>query len=308
MPPKKKRKSSGAPKEPEEPLEFVTHVRDKAQKRFVSRRKNINYDIEQNVREIRALLNINSEIFGRVMGAASNYSSGSKTATLTRYGFDVVKVRQSGGKAEFITEAAVSTKAFSIDALLNLPADLTGVLVVQYQAAPFGNFVDYDAFFRSALMLHDDILEPFLVKLKDHVESIHVLLGEMESWLLEAQRKIEFIESTFDKKLEAPSADNLHVEEVVDCSCVGTHSDYVHCLRCGQYFCRHIVLPGSNSVRRHCTHGGVSERSFSCHKGEVPRIHILTKYDDAGKFEKTFQIATESDQAKLKKFLDYMDS
>eukprot|EP00985_Skeletonema_marinoi_P011445 scaffold5456_cov73-Skeletonema_marinoi.AAC.1 len=70
MPPMKKRKSAGAPKEPEEPLDFVTHIREKAQKRFASRRKNVNYDIEQNVREIRALLNINAEIFGRVIDSA----------------------------------------------------------------------------------------------------------------------------------------------------------------------------------------------------------------------------------------------
>lgn len=304
MPPKKKRKSSGAPKEPEDPLEFVTHVRDKAQKRFVSRRKNIIYDIEQNVREIRALLNINSEIFGRVMDAASNYSSG-KSATLTRYGFDVVKVRQSGRKTEFITEAAVSEKVFRIGALLQLPADLTGVLVVQYQAAPFGNFIDYNAFFRSALMLHDNILEPFLVKLKDHVESIHVLLGEMESWLLESQRKIEFIESTFDKKLEAPSADNLHVEEALDCNCPGTHPTYDLCRRCGQQFNTHTFYVYGETIR-YCTHGAFSR--FSCKKKTSPKEYILAKYNDAGKFEKTFQISTESEQAKLKKFLDYMDS
>ena len=305
MPPKKKRKS-GAPKDPVDPLEFVTHVRDKAQKRFMSRRKNVTYDIQQNVREIRALLNINSEIFGRVMSVASNYSSGSKSATLTRYGFDVVKVRQSGGKTEFITEAAVSTKAFPIDALLNIPANLTSVFVAQYQAAPFSNFVDYNAFFRSALMLHDDILEPFLVKLKDHVESIHVLLGEMESWLLESQRKIEFIESTFDKKLDAPSAGDLHFEEILDCNCPnGTHNDYQTCRRCDQYLHSHTHR---NIWFRHCTRYPFGGERFSCKTFTGPKEYKLAKYDDAGKFEKTFEIATESDQTKLKKFLDYMDS
>lgn len=300
MPPKKKRKSSGAPKEPEEPLEFVTQIREKGQKRFASRKKNVIYDIEQNVREIRALLNINSEIFGRVMDSASNYSSGN-SATLTRYGFDVVKVRQSGGSTEFITEAAVSAKAFTIDALLNLPNDLTGVLVVQYQAAPFSNFIDYNAFFRSALMLHDDILEPFLVKLKDRVESIHVLLGEMETWLLESQRKIEFIESTFGMKLEAPSADDLNVEEVIDCPGGHSHQSLERCLRCNQYFQNHR----QQSPYAYCYIGYNSLR-FRCKK-KGPKVHILKKYDDAGKFEKTFQIATENDQTKLKKCLEYMD-
>eukprot|EP00574_Skeletonema_japonicum_P003398 CAMPEP_0201730322 /NCGR_PEP_ID=MMETSP0593-20130828/21743_1 /ASSEMBLY_ACC=CAM_ASM_000672 /TAXON_ID=267983 /ORGANISM="Skeletonema japonicum, Strain CCMP2506" /LENGTH=233 /DNA_ID=CAMNT_0048222833 /DNA_START=138 /DNA_END=839 /DNA_ORIENTATION=- len=233
------------------------------------------------------------------MHAASNYSNG-KSATLTRYGFDVVKVRQSGEKTEFVTEAAVSSKAFLIDALLHLPANLTSVLVVQYQDAPYSNLIDYNAFFRSALMLHDDILEPFLVKLKDHVESIHVLLGEMESWLLESQRKIEFIESTFDKKLEAPSAGDLYVEQTFDCDCLVQHQHYEKCLRCGCDFYTHSII----NSNRFCK-GLFSGERFSCKKGRGPKIYILTKYDDA---KQTFEIATESDQAKLKKFLDYMDS
>ena len=305
MPSKKKRKKSsgGASKEPEEPIEFVTHIREQGQKRFASSRKNVIYDIEQNVREIRALLNINAEIFGRVMESASNYSSGN-SVTLTRYGFDVVKVRQSGGSTEFITEAAVSTNAFDVDLLLNLPNDLTGVLVVQYQAAPFGNFIDYNAFFRSALMLHDDILEPFLVKLKDHIESIHVLLGEMEAWLLESQRKIEFIESTFGMKLEAPTADNLHMEEMRDCPGGHFHGSYDMC-SCKSYFRNHTY--DSSSGKHICPGYRSNEgRRFMCNQ-TVPKTHVLKKYDDAGKFEKTFQITTENDQTKLKKCLEYMD-
>ena len=79
MPPKKKRKSSAAPKEPEEPLEFVAHVRQKVRSvllavpSMISNRMfgRFEHGIEQNVREIRALLNINAEIFGRVMDSDS---------------------------------------------------------------------------------------------------------------------------------------------------------------------------------------------------------------------------------------------
>ena len=51
-------------------------------------------------------------------------------------------------------------------------------------------------------MLHDDILEPFLCKLKQHLESIQVCLGEIESWLLEPKSNIQCLEETFGKKLE----------------------------------------------------------------------------------------------------------
>jgi hypothetical protein len=308
MPPRKKIKSSDAPKEPEEPLEFAAHIREEAKKRLeIKRKNNIIYDIEQNVREIRALLSINAEIFGRVMDSASYYRRG-QSATLTRYGYDVVKVRQRGASTEFITEAACSEEKFSINSLLQLPASLNNVLVVQYQAAPFSNFIDYNAFFRSALMLHDDILEPFLVKLKDHVESIHVLLGEMESWLLESQRRMEFIESTFDTKLGTPSPDDLDVCEVSDCDCPFSHSYYDVCLRCDQKVSVHSRDATSGNYL--CTHYSYDGQRFMCRKDDVvfPKQHILKTYTEAGKFEKTFQIATESDQAKLMKFLDYMDS
>ena len=50
-------------------------------------------------------------------------------------------------------------------------------------------------------MLHDDILEQFLCKFKQHLESIQVCLGKIESWLLEPKSNIQFLEETFQKKL-----------------------------------------------------------------------------------------------------------
>ena len=153
-------------------------------------------------------------------------------------------------------------------------------------------------------MLHDDILEPFLVKLKDRVESIHVLLGEMETWLSEAQMKMDFIESTFGMKLEAPTADNLNVEEIIDCPGGHSHGGQ-KCLRCQKYFHNHSPYFPFNCPNSH--YGGyLSTMRFRC-KQKSRKVHILKKYNDAGKFEKTFQIATESEQTKLKKFLEYMD-
>ena len=49
----------------------------------------------------------------------------------------------------------------------------------------------------SAVVLHDDVLEQFLVKLKQHLESIQVCLGKIESWLLEPKSNIKFLGETF---------------------------------------------------------------------------------------------------------------
>ena len=99
-------------------------------------------------------------------------------------------------------------KMFGVKPLTELPANLRNVFVVQYKAEPLNTFmlslgfIDFDAFFQSALVLHEDVLEPFLAKLKHHIKSIHVCLGEIESWLLEPKSNIEFLEETFELELE----------------------------------------------------------------------------------------------------------
>ncbi len=148
------------------------------------------------------------------------------TLQLTRSTLDEVKVRQNRfrgseededdddddddarRKTEFVVEESISRKMFGVKPLTELPANLRNVFVVQYKAEPLNTFmlslgfIDFDAFFQSALVLHEDVLEPFLAKLKHHIKSIHVCLGEIESWLLEPKSNIEFLEETFELELE----------------------------------------------------------------------------------------------------------
>jgi len=50
--------------EPDDPTDFKDHIRDEAAKRFIPlKRTQVKYDTEQLIREIRALLKINAEIF-----------------------------------------------------------------------------------------------------------------------------------------------------------------------------------------------------------------------------------------------------
>jgi hypothetical protein len=86
-------------------------------------------------------------------------------------------------KTEFVVEESILRKMYGIKPLTELPANLRNVFVVQYKVEPLNTFmlslgfIDYDAFFQSALMLHEDVLGPFLAKLNHHIESIHVCLG-----------------------------------------------------------------------------------------------------------------------------------
>ena len=198
-------KSPASEDSPKDPLECINHIREEAGKRLndPGSRDNVSYDIEQNFREIRALLKINAEIFSRCMQSSIDQCRGGESATFTRFGYDVVKVRQTTPTLTYIvTRQRRSQRTFDMTSLSTLPAGLSGVFAVKYQSSPFESFVDYDAFFETAVMLHDDVLEPFLVKLKHHLESIHVCLGEIETWLVESKANVEFLEETFKKKLE----------------------------------------------------------------------------------------------------------
>ena len=303
MPPRKKAKKS-APKEPEDPLEYANHIREEAGKRFNKsiKKKNVNLDIEQNIREIRALLKINDEIFERCMSAEWTHVKYIKTlVTFTRYGFDVVKVRPSGTdtSTQFITEPECSKKEFDMTSLSDLPTGIGNLFVVKYQAEPFTMFIDFKAFFECAIMLNDEILEPFLAKLKCHIESIHVCLGEVESWLLEPKSNIDFIKETFGKELDVPTADDITVKQ---CACpTGTHSSSELCLMCGSQFGLHRK-PSLHSSYLICPNN-YTTRYFKCKK-----FVLLKTCNESGTFHKTFTIGEKSEQKKLKKFLDFVSS
>lgn len=295
----KKAKHSSTPHEPDEPLDFVARVREKSEDHFAPPGKGeyVNNDVEQNIREIRALLKINSEIFARCISSATAYNG--KTATFTRYGFYEVKVRQNQANAQFITEHVRDQQMFDMKTLSQLPDGLSNVFVTRNQAEPSNMYIDYDAFFRTAIMLHDDILGHFLVKLKSHLELIHVCLGGIETWLLEPERNIEFLESAFGITLERPTDDDFDKE----CSCPpGTHINTDVCLKCHHNYGRHTFRRYSirhrrdqvpTSVYKYLCPSVRQQSSFRCKK-----FHVL-KTCEAEKSEESFAMAEQSDRDKL---------
>lgn len=60
-----------------------------------------------------------------------------------------------------------------------------------------GCLIDFEAYFNTCMLLHDDVLLPLLVLLKDHLEATQVCLGEIERWISMPREAIEFLESSF---------------------------------------------------------------------------------------------------------------
>jgi hypothetical protein len=269
----------------------------------------VNSDIEQNFREIRALLKINSEIFTRCMDSVEKGYTGTN-ATFTRLGYDVVTVRQCPTNAaltELITVQKRTQKSFSMKSLSEVPTGLNDLFVVKYQAAPYKIFVDYDALFKTAIVLHDDVLEPFLVKLNQHLESIQVCLGEIESWLLEPKSNIQFLEEIFRTKLkilpDVPLGDDFTFPygDPWNKMHLGGMPNSSVCARC---FCKIDTHTAGNysyqGYKFMC-----SDRAGYFKKGQ-PNCQVLKVYKQSGKFETEFNIANTNDQKKLKKFIEFM--
>jgi hypothetical protein len=69
--------------------------------------------------------------------------------------------------------------------LSKLPAGIDDIFVPNRK--PIGKFIDFEALFEKSLILHDDVLGPFLEILKEHLlSSVQVCLGEIETWLMES--------------------------------------------------------------------------------------------------------------------------
>jgi hypothetical protein len=189
-----------------------------------------------------------------------------------------------------------------MNTLSEVPAGLIDLFVVKYQAAPYQAFVDYDALFKTAIVLHDDVLEPFLVKLKQHLESIQVCLGEIESWLLEPKSNIQFLDKTFGTKLknlpETPLGNDYTCSSVEYSNKIHLPSTSV-CARCFDKIGAHTPSCHSFIYKFMCSDGK------GCFKTQ-PSCQVLKVYKQSGKFETEFNIASTNDQNKLKKFIEFI--
>ena len=57
---------------------------------------------------------------------------------------------------------------------------------------------NYNEYFDRVFLLHDDVLGPYLVKLKDYFEEVQVYLGKIEAWLSTSQSCLDFLNSIFE--------------------------------------------------------------------------------------------------------------
>jgi hypothetical protein len=191
--------------EPEKALDYLGEVRNKLMGSFSRSAKTEKVEqvgIEHSISVIRAILAVNSTIFSRCMKHAEVKGLTRKKTQLTRFGFETIKTRQEGSKLELVTQAGRFVQTFDTHHLSTPPSGFDEILVVNYK--PFTVFVDFEDLFCKTLLLNDDALEFLLPKLKEHLESVQVCLGELDEWALQTVNNVSFIKSVFEKECTMP--------------------------------------------------------------------------------------------------------
>lgn len=150
--------------------------------------------------EIQALIKVNDEIFARCM-VNSRAETGDKT-TLERFGFEKIEVRMEVNKITMVTQAERAQNLFDTSSLSKLPTCLADTLFVKYKSPPFSAYIDYEDYFKKVrMLLHDDALQLLLPKLKDHLESVQICLGEIDEWAMQSHKTLSFVNRLSKEKM-----------------------------------------------------------------------------------------------------------
>ena len=254
------------------------------------------FHVKQNIKEIRAILAMNAEILNQCMKLRKQNSF----STFVRYSFAVVESFTIVSKTQFVTYPEKLEKEFDMAVLSNLPAGIDSIFLPPKEA--YTNFINYEALFEKSLILHDDVLGPFLEQFKVHlVSSVQVCLREIETWLMEPGSNIQYIESKFGVKLELPEENEILTKS---CTCpAGTHSGSLVCVQCKKELRNHIDS-SSTTLKKKCYSCPYLHDVFQCSK-----FNLLKEWNSTlpGSLELKFNIAKLHDRKKLDKVLELME-
>lgn len=164
------------------------------------RKQDIFFDLDVAMKTVRALIVTNEEIWNR---CGRYFCHGNKFKLEI---FDRVNVdnKSECGRAQV---EVVSTETH--ESFRELPACLK---LFEPKRNELG-FIDFEKFFNRSLILHEDVLLPFLTNMKEHLEKVQLCLGEVDEWAMENYNNIKFIETTFSISMDAISAEEPAVHD-----------------------------------------------------------------------------------------------
>ncbi|KAL3797980.1 hypothetical protein HJC23_013218 [Cyclotella cryptica] len=237
----------------------------------------------ETVNSIRALIVTNREILDRCMESKADLCDPRYGFACNRKVFNDVKCRNISGYTEFLVFPEDKQKTFDITPLARLSGGLDFL-----QPTFVSGCIDFNALFETSLLLHDDIVLPYLVKLKEHLELVQVCLGMVDEWLMESRDNKNFLEDIFSTKL-----DYHKNEEFCKSNC-----DNIVCSNCGESYEKHRIELLSK--------GKVCRRSGFQPLTQFSPVHlVLKRIRMDGKLEASFNLSNEEDRVKLIKCLEF---
>lgn len=265
--------------------DIITPIRD---------RDDLFTDLDIAIKTIEAILVTNEEIFHRCQELLLNENEHyAENQLFAKYAFKEVKVWAFNPT---ITQVVVFTDReeawFNLRPLLNLP---DGLNMFHPQREKSG-FINFRALLQMSLMLHDDMLLPFLAKLRDHLESVQVCLGNIDSWLMETAHSIEYLETKFGAKVDPKRKINTRPRW---CKCAD-HSSIDVCGNCAKSFAGHSF---QSDGTYHCTNRNPF-CTFFCNR----MYQFLADYTMQGRFEATFDISRQCDREQLNRLHDFLSN
>lgn len=308
----KKRKASGkaaADAAPTEPKEYIAHVRERAQADLNKRggrggrgrnaSSAVDTDLEHLVRTVRAILSTNTEIWESCKGSKCVEPQGQATSAsppttlpFQRVGYTNVTVKTECASLYIETTAERMTKDFECPG--PLPEKLTDIIAPKM--GDDGLFPNYDRYLDTCLLLHEDVLAPFLVGLKDHLEDVQVFLGSIHAWLAEPIENVSFVEKHFGKKLNIPEA------IYCDADCEENHDDAAICVNCKDAYCNHDMSDCYSHYTCDSCRAGDEDRGSFPVVGPV----LIKECPTSGNHTHEFDLGKETDKERLIRFLEFV--
>ena len=284
--------------------------------------------ISQNVRAIQALLTSNEEVYNRCKGHIK--SGTDEKTTFIKASHTVVDAHRDEVTSmfQFVTYPEHCRLEFDTNPLSSVPFSLDfGDITIRLRHigsvdSKEASFIDYTALFKSLTMLYDDMLGPYLVKLRGHLETVQACLSKIDDWISTPSSNIKYLQQIFgEEKLQLSNKTIKHF-------CIeGSHQDDEVCFQCEGKFDQHgteqrQVNGIEGGHRRLCPHPEDKDLPYfmcskcdadsdiQCPHYQVEESYVLREFKCTlpGNFDATFEIAEEQGRLQLEKFVGFIGS
>lgn len=303
--------------EPSDPDEYIATSRRSILESVLSIQSNkddVQLDIQQNVREIRAILQTNAEIFDRCMPLAIDHiideeNKSSRTLFVRNEITEVFTRHETVYRGNYMTRFLVHPtqfdKSFDTSVLTNIPESLQLTIGASYKSEPYHMYIDFELLLKRSSILHEDALALLLVHLKSHLMVVQVCLGQIDEWLMAPNETYCFLESAFQTPFNAIMMKGLN-QTSSKCNCDDfTHDKELKCKSCNRAHKEHCDNRGCPGMRQPTYRYESDQFWFHC---QQPEEYVIKDFVDDGQYVAKFDVSNEHGRKKLYKLVELLSA